>query len=316
MNKQRFVALLLGALLLIVVVPVVIAQFRTSSTRTMTGVSLADSTYQEVRFSNDQQGIELAGMLFVPECPGPHPAAVIIHGSGTSQRDNGWYLTLVDHLVSRGIAVLLPDKRGSEQSEGDWRSASFEDLATDTLAAISYLKNQENVAVSKIGIIGMSQGGHIAPLVASESTDVNYVVNVVGGVAPMHDQLVYEENHNLRQMGFLPGVSNVIARLSTTWLIHVGQKEFWDAIGNFDNVTYWEELKVPALALYGANDTKVDSFQSAARLESLQKENVAVTIYDGSGHALEDPPEQGSSIFRQDALERIVQFIKSEPADK
>jgi dienelactone hydrolase len=312
MSKQRIVGLLLGVLCLIVVVPVVVARFESSSSRTMTGVSLADTTYQEVQFSNEEQDVELAGMLFVPEGVGPHPAAVIIHGSGTSRRDNGWYLTLTDYLVNNGIAVLLPDKRGSEQSEGDWRSSSFEDLATDTVAAVSYLKNQQDFDVSKIGIVGMSQGGHIAPLVASESTDVEYLVNVVGGVAPMHDQLIYEENHNLRQMGFLPGVSDAVARLSTAWLIHVGQKEFWNAIGNFDNAPYWEKLSIPALVLYGEIDTNVDSRHSAERLESLQKPNVKVTIFKGSGHALEDPPQQGNSIFREDALEQIVEFIRAD----
>jgi dienelactone hydrolase len=314
MNKSRIVGILLGILCLIVVVPALIARFEPSSDRTLTGVNLDDTSYQETRFLNEAQGIELGGMLFVPEGSGPHPAAVIIHGSGTSRRDNRWYLTLTDFLVRHGIAVLLPDKRGSEQSEGDWRSSSFEDLATDTIAAISYLKNQQDVEVSKLGVVGLSQGGHIAPLVASKSADVEFLVNVVGGVAPMRDQLVYEEIHNLRQMGFLPGVSDVIARLSSSWVIHVGQPEFWNAIGDFDNSTYWEELSIPALALYGKDDTNVDALQSAARLDAMRKPNLKVMIFEGSGHALEDPPERGNSIFREDALEQIVEFIRADQA--
>ena len=312
MNKSRIVGILLGILCLIVVVPALIARFEPSSDRTMTGIKLADTSYQEIRFQNEAQGVELGGMLFVPEGSGPHPAAVIIHGSGTSRRDNRWYLTLTDFLVKHGIAVLLPDKRGSEQSKGDWRSSSFEDLATDTIAAISYLENQQELEISKLGVVGLSQGGHIAPLIASKTAGVEYLVNVVGGVAPMRDQLVYEENHNLRQMGFLPGVSDVIARISSSWLIHVGQPEFWSAIGDFDNTTHWQELSIPALALYGADDTNVDSRQSVARLESMQKPNLKVVIFAGSGHALEDPPERGDSIFREDALEQIVEFIRAD----
>lgn len=60
--------------------------------------------------------------------------------SGTSRRDSSWYLTLTHYLQQNGIAVLLPDKRGTGQSEGNWLTASFEDLATDTLAATAYLK--------------------------------------------------------------------------------------------------------------------------------------------------------------------------------
>ena len=73
-------------------------------------------------------------MLFLPEGNGPFPAAVIIHGSGTSDRDNLWPLTLTQYLRESGIAVLLPDKRGSEKSEGDWRTSSFQDLAGDTFS--------------------------------------------------------------------------------------------------------------------------------------------------------------------------------------
>ena len=97
-----------------------------------------------------------------------YPGVVIVHGSGTSQRDNGWYLTLVQYLQEHGVVVLLPDKRGSAQSAGDWRTASFDDLATDTLAAVAWLKLQDAVDPDKIGVIGLSEGGHIAPMVANQ----------------------------------------------------------------------------------------------------------------------------------------------------
>jgi dienelactone hydrolase len=211
--------------------------------------------------------------------------------------------------------VLLPDKRGSEQSRGNWRTASLDELATDTVAAIRYLRHQDHVPISRIGIVGMSQGGHIAPLVASKSSEVAFVVNVVGSATPLRNGLVYEENHNLRELGFLPGVSNVVARLSTTYLVRVGQKDFWNAIGDLDPIAHWQTLTVPALVLYGENDTNVNSSESAARLRSLEKPNIDVAVYAGSGHALEDPPEQGNSIFREDALDRITTFIHSATSD-
>lgn len=289
--------------------PVAVRQLRPVTRRPLEGVKLADTSYREVRFRNADQGIELAGMLLVPEGDGPFPAAVIIHGSGTSQRDNTWYLTLSAYLQQNGIAVLLPDKRGSERSQGDWRTASFENLAGDTVAAIECLKQDAEVAVTKIGIIGMSQGGHIAPLVADRSSDVAFVVNVVGGAVPMREALLYEENHNLRQLGLLPGVSNVVAYLSTWHLVHVKQKEFWDAISGYDPLPYWRKIEVPALALYGQDDTNVDAAVNADRLRSLHKPNIEVEVYSGSGHALEDPEGKGDRIFRADALQRIRDFI-------
>lgn len=302
----------LGILLAIVVVPVGIAAGRGSETRTMSAVKLNEVDYREVRFENDSQGIELGGILLVPEGAGPFSAVAIIHGSGTSMRNNGWYLTLAKHLQERGIVVLLPDKRGSEKSQGDWRTSSFDDLATDTVAAVRFLKSQDMVDNARIGIVGMSQGGHISPLVASKSSDVAFLVNVVGSSTPLRDGLVYEENHNLRQMGFLPGVSNVVAFMSTLYIVNVGQQDFWRAIGDFDPLPYWKRLEIPALVLYGDEDTNVNTAESTARLRSLEKSNIEVIIFEGSGHAIEDPVAQGSSIFREDALERISEFVKSQ----
>jgi dipeptidyl aminopeptidase/acylaminoacyl peptidase len=208
---KKLITLLTLAFLALLIVPVLVARTNSPDQRNFEFVELADTSFREISFENASQELMLAGMLFVPDGEGPFPAAVIIHGSGTSRRDNGWYLTLTKYLQDKGIVVLLPDKRGSEKSEGDWRTASFEDLATDTVAAVDFLKHQEQVAISEIGVIGMSQGGHFAPVAAAQSGDIAFIVNVVGGAIPMHDQLVYEENHNLRQIGVLPGLSDVLA---------------------------------------------------------------------------------------------------------
>ena len=251
----------------------------------------------------------LGGMLFVPEGTGPFPAAVIIHGSGPSHRDSGWYLTLARYLQENGIVVLLPDKRGSERSEGDWRTASIEDLATDTVAAIDFLKGQNELSISGIGVIGLSQGGLIAPVVADRTSDVAWLVNIVGAAVPMHDLLVYEEKHNLRQLGVLPGLSDLLAYPAAWSIIEFRQKAFWAAIGNFDPVPYWRRLSVRSLVLYGGEDTNVPSARSAEILSGLENSNIDVKIYERSGHALEDPEGRGNSIFREDALADIRAFI-------
>jgi pimeloyl-ACP methyl ester carboxylesterase len=146
--------------------------------------------------------------------------------------------------------------------------------------------------------------------VASESSDVGFVVSMVGSAVTPAEQLIYEENHNLRQMGFLPGVSNVIALVSTAYIRNVAQAEFWDRVANFDPVPYWQEVNVPALALYGADDTNVPSEESAKRLNALGKPNLRVKIYEGSGHALQDPVGRGNSIIRAEALDAIRSTIK------
>jgi len=167
---KKFKRTLLLGLIALLIVPVLITQISEPDRRSFEWVKLKDTRYQEISFANAAQDLELAGMLFVPEGEGPFPVAVIIHGSGTSRRDSGWYLTLTRYLQENGIVVLLPDKRGSEKSAGDWRTASFEDLATDSVAAVSFLRQQEETTISGIGVIGMSEGGHFAPVVASQTT--------------------------------------------------------------------------------------------------------------------------------------------------
>jgi len=299
----------LAAVILIVAGPVLLRQLLPAESRTLEAPSPDPSRFREIRFRNTAQDLDLAGLLFVPPGRGPFPAAVIIHGSGDSSRGNRWYLSLVHYLQDHGIVVLLPDKRGSEQSGGDWHDASFEDLATDTLAAVNYLQAQTDVALSRIGLIGMSQGGWIAPLAATQDPSIDYLVNVVGSAVTTHQQFLYEENLNLREAGFLPGISNLFALLSTAVHRHIVQRDFWNAIGDFDPLPYWRQVDVPSLVLYGADDHNTPSEASAERLQALDNPRLRIVIYAGSGHALQDPPGQGNRLFREDALQAIDDFI-------
>ncbi len=303
--------LVLSVILFLFIVPVLIAQIAQPERRHLRGVALEDTQFTEINFRNSVQQIELGGMLFVPSGGGAFPAVVVIHGSGTSVRRNRWYLTLTQYLQENGVIVLLPDKRGSEKSSGDWRSADFEDLATDTMAAIRYLRDQDKVAISEIRVVGMSQGGWISPIVANQSSDVAFIVNLVSAAVTPQEQLLYEENHNLRQMGFLPGISNLVAFMSTAYIKSHKQKEFWDGIADFEPLPYWKQLTVDALVLYGREDTNVPSADSAESLRALKNPQIQVRIYDGSGHALADPVDLGDSIIREDALEDIRDFIQS-----
>jgi dienelactone hydrolase len=309
MKTPRPIHFVIAALML-VVGPVLISQLLPSESRQYDGVSLGDTVYSEVSFQNNLQGLNLGGMLFVPAGSGPFPAAVVIHGSGTSSRQNRWYLTLAHYLQQNGIAVLLPDKRGSEQSEGDWRTADFEDLATDTLVAIEFMQQQDLLPVSGVGIVGMSQGGWIAPIVARDSDDLAFVVNMVGSAVTPNEQLLYEENYNIQQMGFLPGISYVIALASSAHIRNVRRPDFYGRVGDYDPVPLWSAMSIDVLALYGLDDTNVPSEESAARLNNLGKDNIEVRVFEGSGHALQDPVGAGNNIIRREALDAIVSLIK------
>src|SRR5205814_9509925 len=89
----------------------------------------------DVRFSNG--GIRLAGTLISPDTRSKHPAIILVHASGAEDRE--YTLPLARFLIRRGMAVLGYDKRGVGGSTGDWRAASYEDLAGDVVAALEYL---------------------------------------------------------------------------------------------------------------------------------------------------------------------------------
>lgn len=140
---------------------------------------------EEVTFPNTKANISLAGTLTLPEKKGNFPVVILITGSGPQNRDEELlghkpFLIISDHLTKNGIGVLRYDDRGVEQSTGDFSSATSADFATDVESAIDYLKTRKEIDKSKIGLVGHSEGGLIAPIVASESKDVSFIVLLAG----------------------------------------------------------------------------------------------------------------------------------------
>lgn len=144
---------------------------------------------EDVTFFNKQAGNTLAGTFTFPKSGGPFPAVILITGSGAQNRNEELlghkpFLVLSDYLTKQGISVLRFDDRGVGKSTGDFKSATSEDFATDVLAGIEYLKTRNEVNKDKIGLIGHSEGGLIAPIVAIQSDDVAFIVLMAGPGLP------------------------------------------------------------------------------------------------------------------------------------
>jgi len=155
---------------------------------------------EEITFRN--KDILLKGTLKKPDFDHPCPVVVVTHTSGAGTRDFGVYQHLATLLPPLGIAVFLYDRRGSGESTGDFATASFFDLAADAQAAIAHLKSRSDIDPKNIGVWGMSQGGWIAPLTASQSADVAFVIAVSAvGVSPA-EQMTYSAVYELREQGF------------------------------------------------------------------------------------------------------------------
>jgi alpha-beta hydrolase superfamily lysophospholipase len=127
---------------------------------------------EAVRFTNAAAQVELAGTLTLPHGDGPFPAVALVTGSGPQDRDqtlfgHKTFLVLSDHLTRAGIAVLRYDDRGVGESGGDFAAATSIDFADDAAAAVEFLKRHPRVNAGAVGLIGHSEGGLIAPLVAT-----------------------------------------------------------------------------------------------------------------------------------------------------
>jgi len=163
---------------------------------------------EEVRFSNDAAGISLAGTLTMPESGAPHAAVILVTGSGPQNRDGELFghkpfWVIADHLTRHGIAVLRYDDRGVGASSGNFATATSADFASDAAAAFKFLKGNPGIDPGRIGLLGHSEGGMIAPMVAAVHEDVAFLVLLAAPGVPI-DSLLLTQN---RMLGKASGLS-------------------------------------------------------------------------------------------------------------
>jgi fermentation-respiration switch protein FrsA (DUF1100 family) len=136
---------------------------------------------KEVQFAGGGAEINLAGTLTLPPESGPHPAILLLQGSGPLDRDaavagHRTLLVLADQLTRSGFAVLRFDKRGVSRSTGVFADAALTDFAADAEAALTYLKSRHEVSPDRIVVIGHSEGALIAGMLLAR------VRGVAGGI--------------------------------------------------------------------------------------------------------------------------------------
>lgn len=161
---------------------------------------------EELKYKNEPAGITLAGTLTVPQGRGPFPAVIMISGSGAQDRDETIFEhkpfhVLADTLTRRGIAVLRVDDRGVGGSSGSVSKSTSDDFAGDVLAGIAVLKSRPDIDGRKIGLMGHSEGGIIAPMVAARSSDVAFIVMLAGTGLPGDEILVMQSRLIGKVMG-------------------------------------------------------------------------------------------------------------------
>ena len=289
-------------ILIVVILLLMPFLFKEKSDRFVIGPNLNELNYLEVSFTNDYDGTKLSGMLFVPDSTNYYPLVVIIHGSGTSSRNNPWYLTIAEHLQNNGIGVLLPDKRGSEKSKGNWVGATLETLATDTESAIDFLVSKSNLNYTKIGVVGMSQGGWIAPIVASKRKDLSFVINISGAMVTTEEQLLFEEYNNIAPYTY-DFIAKFISPITTN---NLKNRESIASLLGFDPIPYWEKISIPVFIAYGGNDTNCPVEQSINKINEQELEYFITKVYPKGGHGILD---MNTNKINSDFLLDMINFI-------
>lgn len=161
---------------------------------------------EEVTFPSKAPGVALAGTLTLPPGAGPHPAVILISGSGPQNRDEALmghkpFHVLADHLSRRGIAVLRYDDRGIGKSTGNFAAATSADFSLDAEGALDFLKARSAIDAKKIGFAGHSEGGIIAPMVAARRPDAAFLVLLAGTAVPGADVILEQGQALARASG-------------------------------------------------------------------------------------------------------------------
>ena len=164
-------------------------------------------------------GVRLAGTLTLPQGKGPFPAAILLNGSGPQDRDESFmghkaFMLLADALTRRGVAVLRTDDRGFGKSTGDFNAATGTDFVADAEAALAYLRGRREIEGKRIGLIGHSEGGIIAPLVAVADPQVAFVA-LLGAPGVTSRELLAAQREAVGRTAGLP--PEAVAANEITW---------------------------------------------------------------------------------------------------
>jgi pimeloyl-ACP methyl ester carboxylesterase len=280
---------------------------------------------EEVSFRNGD--VTLSGTLLLPLTKETHPAVVFLHGAGSEGRYGARFLA--EYFTRYGIAALIYDKRGVGKSTGDWKGSDFSDLAGDAIAGIHFLQQRNEINPKQIGLYGHSQGGMIAPLTASRSKDVAFIISGAGSAVPVYESEINSITNQVRAKGISGNELAEATEFIKLWVnvMRTGQgwKQFDDAIEkaegtkwfpmlnvppkdnwiwafhkriyDYNAADYWAQVSVPVLVIYGERDLYVPIAQSIWNIDralaKAKNRDYTILVLPRASHAFNIEPETG-----------------------
>jgi len=285
---------------------------------------------ENITFFNKKDSINLAGTLTLPKNKTDFSTVILISGSGPQDRnsvimDHKLFLIISDYLTRNGIAVLRYDDRGVGESQGEYSKATSKDLSTDTEAAIKYLKSRKDINKNRIGLVGHSEGGLIAPMVATNTNDISFIILLAGPGLKGKQILLLQKKLIEQRSGIdeitvnesqeiFKGAYEIISNFKgNDKELKINLKEYFDKKFNnsmddkqlnsliesisspwikyfikYDPSLTLEKLNIPVLALFGKNDLQVPAVENSKVLEGLEKKNIEVIQLENLNHLFQE----------------------------
>lgn len=274
---------------------------------------------ENIEFFSD--GLKLSGEIFHPNEP---PAdqltyVVLVHGSGAQNRYSPYYISIAHQLANYGFGVLLYDKRGTGNSQGNVDTATFEQLSNDAVSAIDFLANREGLNEAKIGFLGTSQGGWIISKAAQKTDMCDFLIFNVGPSVSLFDQDIHRVKYsmmadgwntqavdsavyytkryfdyaNLRSKRSWKSLMKITDQIrSKPWVNYINIPESpedlnWWSRNAYDPEKDISNLAIPVLSIFGEYDVLVPPAENERKMkEYLKKAGVqyGVVVIDGVGH--------------------------------
>lgn len=268
--------------------------------------------------SND---VILSADIYRPKSKGKHPALVLLHGSSTNLKSN--YAFDADFFVKRGFEVLIFDKRGNGKSTGDYYTSSYNDLIEDAVACIEMLYKRESVDKSKIGLWAYSQGAMLLPKIVTKTTIPKFLIAKSPEIIGTTEAGAYQDSLRVVNMTNSQANGRIIAESNRKvekmirngksfsevekFIVQNAKKySFMNQTGLHDRIiitkddyegfywkgrieyfySYWENINIPTLVLFGENDNLVNTKKYYEIVTDFNNEMIDIKLFSRANHAL------------------------------
>lgn len=288
---------------------------------------------EEVSFVNTEDSASLVGTLTYPvgyNSKRKVPVVIMVTGSGLQNRDEELFehkpfLVIADFLARNGIASLRYDDRGAGLSTGDIENVTTEGFCRDAAAGIAFLRKTGHF--SKIGVLGHSEGGSIAFMLAAQKK-CDFIVSMAGPGLRGDSIIVEQTNELLRQQG--QPATMTVRQMRLTMLLQK-TNPWYDYFVDFDPAPIIKQIKCPALLLNGDKDSQVMAASNIPVIRALLSDNEkhqlpdnqVIKVYPGLNHLFQHcttgmPAEYGSieETISEEVLHDIAEWIKNTTISK